>query len=587
MKDGISAVEADEEAVMLNEEAVEAVTWGDAESGADSHVVVERHSQLQRPRIAILGGLVVIALLAGGTWKLLSPQRFSSFAPATLLRMWGYQNQLDPFNDPFDTNNPYKHPPVEDDSSLLVLHRGYDCWAPCLGAGICSKFCGRGNACCRKGATNDPPECAKVTDFWTNHHECVHPVEKVVDTHYAQDCWDRCHIGGDCSWCGGGNACCRFNSTLDPPECHGIVIWPTESHHTCVKPVKEVAVKHEGQDCYTFCQGGGHCNWCGYGKACCKYGDLYTPPECRAVVHFSSKEHYVCVNPFIKDSRLEEVEKMGLPAHSSESAASADCPVGKVMGKFGCMVPPEPADYEFYVYRAIGPNEPDRDFISNSNAASIGGVLLYLHGHVMGCPRKHGIDRIRRFKVSAKNPPSLARQTKGTQMGTYLEFRNGRCIWEEQCRSEFQHYGYAVGCHLVDFEGYFSGTGAYYSFPGDCPNASYGEKTKTCSADFPGGFCSKPTGEANCTYTMTKAGEVTIDELEGRNSSQSLSDWCDAGNTEYDEATDAGVGMHFWDGIHDKVKGQERMYKLGYLFWTKFPQFPKRLPEPCSFVASA
>ena len=25
-----------------------------------------------------------------------------------------------------------------------------------------------------------------------------------------QDCWDRCKIGGDCAWCGFGQACCRI-----------------------------------------------------------------------------------------------------------------------------------------------------------------------------------------------------------------------------------------------------------------------------------------------------------------------------------------------------------------------------------------
>eukprot|EP00435_Cladocopium_sp_Y103_P063653 s163_g25.t1 len=136
-----------------------------------------------------------------------------------------------------------------------------------------------------EGATNDPPECAKITDFWTNHHECVKPVVQVEVNHFAQDCWERCQIGGDCKWCGSGSsACCRKNSTLDPPECQGVVDWPTDRHHTCVTPVKDVEVKHEGQDCFDFCGGRGSCNWCGEGNACCKYGDEFDVPECRAVV---------------------------------------------------------------------------------------------------------------------------------------------------------------------------------------------------------------------------------------------------------------------------------------------------------------
>eukprot|EP00439_Symbiodinium_sp_Y106_P015276 s6749_g2.t1 len=47
-----------------------------------------------------------------------------------------------------EQHNPFTHP--EEAAVLPVLHRGYDCWIPCMGSGICDKFCGRGNACCRK-----------------------------------------------------------------------------------------------------------------------------------------------------------------------------------------------------------------------------------------------------------------------------------------------------------------------------------------------------------------------------------------------------------------------------------------------------
>ncbi|CAK0823098.1 unnamed protein product [Prorocentrum cordatum] len=38
--------------------------------------------------------------------------------------------------------------------------------------GYCS-WCGEGNACCKRGAVDDPPECAGVTSFSRSHHECV------------------------------------------------------------------------------------------------------------------------------------------------------------------------------------------------------------------------------------------------------------------------------------------------------------------------------------------------------------------------------------------------------------------------------
>mmetsp|Transcript_114939 Transcript_114939/g.245421 ORF Transcript_114939/g.245421 Transcript_114939/m.245421 type:complete len:502 (-) Transcript_114939:61-1566(-) len=55
--------------------------------------------------------------------------------------------------------------------------------------------------------------------------------------HWAQNCWYRCGAkSGSCSWCGQGNACCRYGSQWDPPECSGIRVWPTYSYHTCVSP---------------------------------------------------------------------------------------------------------------------------------------------------------------------------------------------------------------------------------------------------------------------------------------------------------------------------------------------------------------
>jgi len=185
------------------------------------------------------------------------------------------------------------------ESWIAIRHQGFDCWTPCKGAGQCDDFCGQGNACCKKGALEDPsnyenpPECLNITGFWTDNHECVSPTKEVKDKHFAQDCWHPCEIGGLCSWCGGGNVCCRKGNTDDPPECEGILDWPTEKHHSCVEPVKHVPVMHEGQDCYDRCKGPGFCSWCGSGNACCKYGDTYGPVECRAVVYFPARTHYV------------------------------------------------------------------------------------------------------------------------------------------------------------------------------------------------------------------------------------------------------------------------------------------------------
>eukprot|EP00441_Pelagodinium_beii_P006471 CAMPEP_0197701328 /NCGR_PEP_ID=MMETSP1338-20131121/123061_1 /TAXON_ID=43686 ORGANISM="Pelagodinium beii, Strain RCC1491" /NCGR_SAMPLE_ID=MMETSP1338 /ASSEMBLY_ACC=CAM_ASM_000754 /LENGTH=471 /DNA_ID=CAMNT_0043285013 /DNA_START=225 /DNA_END=1640 /DNA_ORIENTATION=- len=453
-----------------------------------------------------------------------------------------------------------------------VLHRGYDCWKKCLGSGACDAFCGKGNACCRKGAAFDPPECANITDFWTDHHECVNTVVKVAVKHRGQDCWHRCETGGDCAWCGGGNACCRKNSTKDPPECQGIVEWPVESHHTCVLPVKKVEVKHEGQSCYNACRGSGQCHWCGEGNACCKYGDLYGPEECRAVVYYSSTKHHVCVKPSFQPLPT-------MPPRRTTPRPGTDCPEGQVLGKYGCKHEEAPQTITFYLYRAVAENDTAAE---NINGASLGGVLHYLHHEVVGtCPRKNNIDRIRRIKVTIKNTVELFTNHHGAQLGPYQEFVRAQCV-SANCEQTWQDYGYVVGCRLQKGAGADDSlVDADYSLPGSCPLFPSGSKSEECQRAFPGGACASPTGEQNCTFSTVEAGEILIDELEGRDHSISLEDWCAAGKKEYDRSTDAGIGMSFWNGIDDPVQKKERMYKLGFLFWTHNKEFPKALDEPC------
>jgi len=54
-----------------------------------------------------------------------------------------------------------------------VLHEKDDCWDACqFKAGLCS-WCGEGNACCRRGFTQDPLVCRGAMAFQSDHHECV------------------------------------------------------------------------------------------------------------------------------------------------------------------------------------------------------------------------------------------------------------------------------------------------------------------------------------------------------------------------------------------------------------------------------
>lgn len=55
--------------------------------------------------------------------------------------------------------------------------------------------------------------------------------------HYGQDCYKRCgKVAGLCpSFCGQGNACCRYGFP-NPDDCAGVRWWPIMHAHTCVTP---------------------------------------------------------------------------------------------------------------------------------------------------------------------------------------------------------------------------------------------------------------------------------------------------------------------------------------------------------------
>jgi len=317
--------------------------------------------------------------------------------------------------------------------------------------------------------------------------------------------------------------------------------------------------------------------------ACCKYGDIYTTHECRAVVYYSSREHHVCVKPSFKDpASLPE------PIGKSPDKLPSECPEGHSPGPMGCELDDGPRLQTFYVYRAL---KEEENLTSNFDAMSMSGILYHLQTAVLGCPRTGEITRIKRLKVTMKNTPEAYRTFK-TQFAPLLAYRNQQCI-SPSCEQSFQSRGYAVGC-LVQERGQpcylkedCSSDSLHYSFPGPCPLSAAGAKTEECLAQYPGGLCDEPTGTDNCTFHVEDAGTVTLDELSGRNASQSLQDWCAAGNLEWDPATDRGVGMNFWNGLHNDPLRKERMYKLGYLFWKKYPSFPKRLSDPrgCRYAA--
>ncbi|CAE7468871.1 tubd1 [Symbiodinium natans] len=136
--------------------------------------------------------------------------------------------------------------------------------------------------------------------------------------------------------------------------------------------------------------------------------------------------------------------------------------------------------------------------------------------------------------------------------------RREQCI-SPSCLQNFQSGGYAVGCSLLEQgrSSYPPGRNARYSFPGPCPLSAEGAKTEECLEDYPGGLCDQPDGTENCTFHLEDAGYVTLDELSGRNQSLDFADWCAQGFREWEPSTDRGVGMSFWDNLHNGAMGKE------------------------------
>jgi len=135
---------------------------------------------------------------------------------------------------------------------------------------------------------------------------------------------------GYCDWCGKGNACCRYGSHDDVPECKG-VMFPALTYHTCVQPkggqlvlgsagpelmgdievgdmdlpalkVSEDALTMQvdlsRENCLEGCNNAaGMCQYyCGAGKACCKKDSDSDPEVCKhANVYGFVSDHHECV----------------------------------------------------------------------------------------------------------------------------------------------------------------------------------------------------------------------------------------------------------------------------------------------------
>jgi len=252
-------------------------------------------------------------------------------------------------------------------------------------------------------------------------------------------------------------------------------------------------------------------------------------------------------------------------------------------------------EFSFYLYRAQDNQHFGKD--ENINAANLAGVLWYLHHEVvMECPRKFGITRIRRLLVTMRNTCDLYKDRK-SQFGPYSAFDSGRC-GVKGCEKNYEKYGNVIGCQHIPYNsGLFAayceqpncGYAQWYSFPGTCLKEPWGLKTESCKAEHPGGFCSgsKVTGERDCTYKIEDAGEVYLDELyKTVTEYYPWKEFCKS-ELEYNNQTDYGIGVKFWNGIYNPAKCRHRYKKIIKKFKKKYPKMPATLPEPrCDFYDS-
>lgn len=402
-----------------------------------------------------------------------------------------------------------------------VQNWGQDCWAGCRNSpGACPDFCGVGNACCRFGGLEDPPECHGILDWGAkNHHTCVKPVNKgVLVNHYAQDCWEHCNGAGYCEgWCGEGNACCRYASKEDPDECGGVVFWPRKDRHTCVRGAAALpGVPKATGECIP-----------GEVKSASGACRKATGPELMVFYMYQAVNdalgsrvgHWALGN-----TNSGNVE--GVLAHLQRDVV-VTCPrkggINRIIRYVVNIKNPDalfaaPLHYQFGPYIQF---ENGQCMFNSTQCSSI----WSRYGYSVGCTARNTLD--------AMDP------VFGGKPGPVM-----------------------------------------YSLPGRCPSEPLGAafaKSAACSISEPGGECSAPDGSPTCTWKAEYAGEIRIDELSG------ITDplgFCRDGGVEYDPTTDKGTGTTFWNGRRNPELGRHRADYVRELFKMKYPNYPVTLGEP-------
>mmetsp|Transcript_47867 Transcript_47867/g.86361 ORF Transcript_47867/g.86361 Transcript_47867/m.86361 type:complete len:322 (+) Transcript_47867:60-1025(+) len=229
-------------------------------------------------------------------------------------------------------------------------------------------------------------------------------------------------------------------------------------------------------------------------------------------------------------------------------------------------------EWTFYAYRSKTDSTYED---TNVNMANLAGVMWYLHNEVVGhCPRKFGITRLLRYKITL-HPTAALKQT-GKNYAPLCHFDRGACTGPLPVLKDYDKFGFVVGCDKPSFHqaSYYKAT--WYSFPGECPSKPIESKTSSCKQNSPGGLC-KP-GEPwskTCTWRKEPAGEITLDDL---THNFNFDKRCKKGFYEYDEKMDRGQGTNFWHGKKDWRVCNRRLGWVKKVWHKKYPSMPS-LPD--------
>mmetsp|Transcript_80660 Transcript_80660/g.231630 ORF Transcript_80660/g.231630 Transcript_80660/m.231630 type:complete len:462 (+) Transcript_80660:70-1455(+) len=348
--------------------------------------------------------------------------------------------------------------------------------------------------------------------------------------HYALPCYYSCNKKpGFCeNYCGPMNACCKYEISGDPPECHGVRFWPVLSFYTCVS----TGIQESTPDANKVPTGGGTSG----------------PQE---LIYANSPD-------LLKPS---DAPVLTFYMYRSQSSENYD-PENQNMASLAGVL--------WYLHNEI---------VWHPN--------LQRSGTNFATPK----TRIEKFKVSTKatqplwdlgmnfgvvNAFDLTKCTGPYDCTNFKEY--GYPVGCENWlggEASFPHGQW------VDQNMYPGAT--WYSLPGPCSSKGFGEKTEACMMSEPGGACRNqtvPTGAGDCTYVYEKVGEISIDELEGINSQGAF---VAMGYQEYNKDTDKGYGTDFWNGKMSMTANQNRIDAASALFKKHYPDQEDLADPPCDF----